>query len=99
MPVRNLDEARACAQRLLDGGLQRVIVTLGSNGSLSAEAGGMQHVAPFKVDAIDTTGAGDAFIGSLACFLASGYEERKPSAAPIFTPRYPRWEPGRKNRS
>ena len=74
-PVRNLDEARACAQRLLQGGLRRVIVTLGANGALCVGADGERHVPPFKVATVDTTGAGDAFIGSLACFLASGVEE------------------------
>src|SRR5215471_3069974 len=32
-------------------------------------------IRPFPVNAVDTTGAGDAFIGSLACFLAEGYSE------------------------
>jgi ribokinase len=77
MPVRNLDEARSCAHRLLQGGLRRVIVTLGANGALCAGAEGDRHVPPFKVATVDTTGAGDAFIGSLACFLASGLEEEE----------------------
>jgi ribokinase len=71
MPVRTLDEARECARKLLAGGLSRVVITLGANGALFGE----QHIAPFAVEPIDTTGAGDAFIGSLAVFLSSGYSE------------------------
>ncbi|HUP05340.1 MAG TPA: ribokinase [Bryobacteraceae bacterium] len=75
MPVRNLEEARTCARRLLDGGLRRVIITLGANGALCAGDDGMRHIPAFPVAAADTTGAGDAFIGSFACFLAAGAEE------------------------
>jgi ribokinase len=75
VPVGNLEEAMACAQRLLDRGLRKVILTLGANGCLVAGPDGMQHVPPFAVTPVDTTGAGDAFSGSLACFLAEGYGE------------------------
>ena len=75
MPVRTLDDARNCASKLLAGGLRRVLVTLGANGALCAGAEGSRHIPPFQVEPVDTTGAGDAFIGSLACFLASGCEE------------------------
>jgi len=75
MPVRNLEEAQACAQRLLDCGLPRIILTLGANGALCAGKDGIRHIPAFPVRAVDTTGAGDAFIGSLAYFLASGCEE------------------------
>lgn len=74
-PVRNLDEARCAAQRLLQSGLRRVIVTLGANGALCVGEEGERHIPPFQVATVDTTGAGDAFIGSLACFLASGVAE------------------------
>jgi ribokinase len=77
MPVRNIEEARACARYLLNAGLRRVIITLGGNGALSAGGDGMEHVLPHRVEPMDTTGAGDAFIGSFACFLGSGYSERE----------------------
>jgi len=73
--VHNLEDARACARKLLDSGIRRVIVTLGANGALCAGPDGMTHVPPFAVQPVDTTGAGDAFIGSLACFLAEGVAE------------------------
>lgn len=75
VPVRSLEDARSCALRLLDGGLRRVIVTLGANGALCAGEDGVRHIPAFQVTSLDTTGAGDAFIGSLACFLAAGCEE------------------------
>jgi ribokinase len=75
VPVGNLEEAQACARRLLASGLQRVILTLGANGALCAGNDGIRHIAPFPVNALDTTGAGDAFIGSFAFFLSSGYAE------------------------
>jgi ribokinase len=72
MPVRNLDDARRCASKLLAGGIRRVIITLGANGSLLAGSDGMEHVPAFSVKSVDSTGAGDAFIGSFATFLGEG---------------------------
>jgi len=77
MAATNLHEARACAIHLLKQGVPRVIVTLGANGALCASQESVEHVAPYRVDAVDTTGAGDAFIGSFATFLASGCPERE----------------------
>ncbi|MBV9084841.1 MAG: ribokinase [Acidobacteriaceae bacterium] len=73
--MQSADDARLCAQQLLENGVRRVIVTLGSNGSLYASRNTMDHVPAHPARPVDTTGAGDAFIGSLACFLAEGYEE------------------------
>ena len=75
MPVRNIDDARACAARLLACGVRRVIVTLGANGALCVGGDGAQHVPPHVVEPVDTTGAGDAFIGAFAVSLAGGCAE------------------------
>jgi len=77
LPVRNVDDARACAGKLLAGGVRRVIITLGANGSLLASSEATDHVPPFAVKSVDSTGAGDAFIGSFAVFLAEGLAEKE----------------------
>ncbi|MFZ0417999.1 MAG: ribokinase [Candidatus Sulfotelmatobacter sp.] len=73
--VRNIDDAKRCAAKLVGDGIRRVIITLGSKGSLLAGSGLSEHVPAFPVKAIDSTGAGDAFIGSFAVFLAEGLPE------------------------
>jgi ribokinase len=70
MDVQSIEDARAAAQFLMRKGMQRVIITLGAQGALYAEAGDLMHVPAFPVEAMDSTGAGDGFIGSLATFLA-----------------------------
>ena len=77
MPVRNVDDAKQCAKKLLSGGVKRIILTLGANGSLLAGRDGMEHVPAFSVKSVDSTGAGDAFIGSFAVFLGEGLPERE----------------------
>jgi len=54
VPVRSLEDARACVLRLLDGGLPRVIVTLGANGALCAGDDGVRHVPAFQVTSSGT---------------------------------------------
>ena len=74
-PVRNVEDAKKCAGELLAHGIRRVIITLGVNGSLLASQAGSQHVPAFAVNSVDSSGAGDAFIGSFAVFLAEGVPE------------------------
>ena len=75
LPVRSESDALACAKALLAKGFQRVVITLGARGSLLADAHGATLVAPYAVAAADTSGAGDAFIGSFAVFLCEGLPE------------------------
>jgi ribokinase len=77
MPVRNVDDAKKVAEKFLASGVKRVIVTLGENGSLLAGRDGMEHIPAFQVKSVDSTGAGDAFIGSFAVFLGEGLPERE----------------------
>jgi ribokinase len=76
-PVKNVDDARKCAEKLVVNGIRRVIITLGANGSLLAHRDGCEHIPPFAVKSVDSTGAGDAFIGSFAVFLAEGVPEKE----------------------
>jgi ribokinase len=77
LPVHSIDEARKCATALLQLGFRKVILTLGSRGALLASAEDSELIPPFTVTPVDTTGAGDAFIGSFAVFLAAGLPEKE----------------------
>jgi ribokinase len=73
--VRNVDDAKNCAEKLLSGGIRRIIITMGANGCFVSGGGGSEHVPAFAVNSVDSSGAGDAFIGSFAVFLAEGLAE------------------------
>jgi ribokinase len=75
--VTTIEEASDCARDLVAMGFRRVILTLGERGALLAGAEGVEHVSAYPVATVDSTGAGDAFIGSLAVFLAEGLGERE----------------------
>ena len=64
---------------LREAGIASVVLTLGAQGSLVADADGTHRIPAAPVTAVDTTGAGDAFIGALAVGLARG--ETLPDAA------------------
>ena len=59
-------------QFLLGAGVTTVVTTLGERGAEISNATSITPIAPYKVDAIDTVGAGDAFVGALCAELARG---------------------------
>ncbi|MEU7379992.1 MULTISPECIES: ribokinase [unclassified Streptomyces] len=66
------DTPESWARGLLALGPRSVVITLGGEGALVASAEGAARVPSVKVDAVDTTGAGDAFTAALAWRLGAG---------------------------
>jgi len=71
-PVDTVDQARECGAWLHAQGIECVIITLGEKGCVAVDDRSARHFAGHRVAAIDTTGAGDAFVGCLAAALAAG---------------------------
>jgi len=65
------------ARRLLALGPELVAITMGAEGSLVASADKMTHVPAFKIKVVDSTGAGDAFMGGLSYALLQGWDHER----------------------
>ena len=72
VPNETESEALGGTQFLLGSGVNTVITTLGERGAGISNGTSMTPIAPYKVNAIDTVGAGDAFVGALCAELALG---------------------------
>lgn len=70
--IRDFADAEEAADRLLALGPSTVVMKLGALGCLVATRQGHERVPAFQVDAVDSTGAGDAFNGAFAAALAEG---------------------------
>ena len=72
IPVTDEASARKAAEQLLQNGARNAIITLGAKGALWLSADQSGFVPGCRVEALDSTAAGDAFSGGLACALARG---------------------------
>lgn len=70
--VRDEQSARAAAEALRAKGVERVIITMGGDGALLDDGGRVEMVPAFRVNAVDTTAAGDVYNGAICAALAEG---------------------------
>ncbi|MBZ9780859.1 ribokinase [Pseudomonas sp. REP124] len=75
LPVDSRETAETAATRLIEMGAGKVIITLGAQGALFADGQRFEHSPAPTVKAVDTTAAGDTFVGGFAAALASGKSE------------------------
>ena len=75
--VETVEDAFDAARELLGRGPRSVVVTLGSAGCVVADQSGMDHLSGLSVEVVDSTGAGDAFVGALSYYLARGEDLRE----------------------
>ena len=71
-PVETVDEITQAARSLIARGIGTVIVTMGGRGALLVTPHEVRAIAPARVEPVDTTGAGDAFIGCFARYFVAG---------------------------
>lgn len=73
--IDSLEAAKKAAEVFRSKGVKKVVITLGSRGVFISADGREEIIPCFKVDALDTTGAGDAFNGAFLTALAEGKDE------------------------
>jgi ribokinase len=71
-PAADSQEAEEAARIAVERGARSAVVTLGAAGAVLADGNAIHRMKALRVDAVDATGAGDAFVGALAAALAAG---------------------------
>ena len=74
IPVKDIDSATLAARDIHKRGVKVVIITLGSKGALLFTAEVVKLIPSPKVEAVDTTAAGDVFNGAIAVAIAEGFD-------------------------
>ena len=64
MDIKNLDDVKKAAQKIMMSGVKNLIVTLGSEGAMVISPDLETYIKPTEHKAVDSAGAGDAFAGS-----------------------------------
>lgn len=72
LPVRTDSQIREAAKALLEKGSQNIVITLGAKGAFVKNSERDEFLPGFKVEAVDTTAAGDVYCGNLAVALVEG---------------------------
>ncbi|CUG94093.1 ribokinase, putative [Bodo saltans] len=73
LDVKDAASAFEAVKKLQSQGVADVVITLGSQGYvIGAKGSAPQHFNSVRVKAVDTTGAGDCFVGAMTCFLNKG---------------------------
>jgi ribokinase len=71
-PINGLDPAKKSARKILQSGVKTVIITLGENGAILLDNKGFIYHPGYKVSVVDTTAAGDTFVGGYAASITEG---------------------------
>jgi len=72
--INSMTDIEEMAKQFVTAGAKSVIITLGENGCYVLSNGVGKHISANKVSVVDSTGAGDAFVGALAHFLDLGID-------------------------